>query len=478
MRVATWRSRAWAHGRVLYRDVFVDRPQGLLVLFRAWDWLSGGSTASIRVMAMLFGGLLVVATGVIVRELVGESAARWAVIICAVVSAAPVLEGYTANGELLSGAVSAAGLAVGVVALSRRHRLWWFFGSGVLAGVALSFKQSGFDGSLALVMGLAFGVLLCGQRGAALKAMGALTAGIATIVGVLMLHGALTGWSRWWSAVAGYRLHTQSAFAAADWQNLVATAPYAAVVLGASALLALVGVRSVGRGGRRGTLAGSGPRAVLLELWFVSAAMAFLLGGGFWRHYWLLLAAPVSALAGAGLAKLPKFRLATLAAALAPCLAITTWVYVGDQAHINIRAADDHRAVTDEVVAVWFDHHREAGESLYALCGSAAVYADAHQDPGYPYLWTTEVIRAPNAQRRLIAYLSDPKRGPHYIAEYQAPSSCDRSGRVARILRALYQKVAVVARVSIFERSLGEEAPTRPPSTPAHRARPRAVVGT
>jgi len=102
-------ARAWAHGRVLYRDVFVDRPQGLLVLFRVWDWASGGSTASIRVMAMLFGGLLVVSTGVIVRALVGESAARWAVIICAVVSSAPVLEGYAANGELLSGAVERNG---------------------------------------------------------------------------------------------------------------------------------------------------------------------------------------------------------------------------------------------------------------------------------------------------------------------------------------------------------------------------------
>ena len=212
MRVATLAiTRAWAHGRVLYRDVFVDRPQGLLVLFRVWDWLSGGSTASIRVMAMLFGALLVVSTGVIVRALVGESAARWAVVICAVVSSAPVLEGYAANGELLSGAVSAAGLAVGVVALSRQHPFRWFFASGVLAGIALSLKQSGFDGSLALAMGLALGVLFCAsERQTAFKAMGALAAGITTIVAALLLHGALTGWSRWWAAVVGYRFHTQT----------------------------------------------------------------------------------------------------------------------------------------------------------------------------------------------------------------------------------------------------------------------------
>ena len=41
------RRSTWAHGRVLCRDVFVDRPQGLLVLLRVWDWGSGGSTGSI-----------------------------------------------------------------------------------------------------------------------------------------------------------------------------------------------------------------------------------------------------------------------------------------------------------------------------------------------------------------------------------------------------------------------------------------------
>ena len=59
-----------------------------------------------------------------------------------------------------------------------------------------------------------------------------------------MAHGALTGWSRWWAAVAGYRLRTQSAFASADWLNLASTVPYAIVVLGTSALLAVLGVET------------------------------------------------------------------------------------------------------------------------------------------------------------------------------------------------------------------------------------------
>ena len=54
-------ARAWASGRTLYGQAWVDRPQGLLVLFRLWDDLTGGSPMAIRAMAILFGCLAVVA---------------------------------------------------------------------------------------------------------------------------------------------------------------------------------------------------------------------------------------------------------------------------------------------------------------------------------------------------------------------------------------------------------------------------------
>jgi len=148
-------ARAWGHGRVLYRDVWVDRPQGLLVLFRVWDSLSRGHTSSIRVMAMLFGALLVVSTAVLVWQLYGHVAARWAALICALLSTNPVLEGYMVNGELLCGAVATTGLAVSVIGLDRSGFGGWMFAAGFLAGLALSLKQSGFDGLVAMLLWLA-----------------------------------------------------------------------------------------------------------------------------------------------------------------------------------------------------------------------------------------------------------------------------------------------------------------------------------
>ena len=446
-------ARAWAHGAVLYRDVFLDRPQGLLVLFRFWDWVSGGSTGSIRVMAMLFGGLLVVSTSIIVRQLAGHSAARYAAVICAVASAAPVLEGYAANAELLSGAVAAAGLAVGVLAPTKARVNVWFFASGVLAGLALSLKQSGFDGLLTMGawLGLVF-VASRQSRRAAWRAMVATGAGVAMVMAGLALHGALTGWSYWWTAVAGYRLRTQSAFAAAEWSNLRTTGRYAGVVLGAAALFAVLGATRVVRRVRT-DFADLSAGPVLLVFWFVASAIGFLIGGGFWRHYWLLLVAPVAALAGVGLAALPRPRYPVLAAVLAPSLIITAWVYAGDSSHLLMRAASDRRAIQDQRIAQWFDGHRTSGQSLYALCASAGLYADARQDPGYPFLWFLEVHEGADAQNRLVDYLDDPARAPTYIAEYQTPNSCDQSGRVSAIMSRSYRQVAIVSGIAMLERS-------------------------
>ncbi|MGZ4673271.1 MAG: hypothetical protein ACXV8K_11465, partial [Ilumatobacteraceae bacterium] len=94
-------------------------------------------------------------------------------------------------------------------------------------------------------------------------------------------------------------------------------------------------------------------------------------------------------------------------------------------------------------------------DNLYVMCSSAAAYAYAHQDPGYPYLWNTEVHQGPNSERLLVSYLLDPKRAPRYIAQYQSAASCDSSGRVRRIMKRNYHRITTVAHVGIYERNSG-----------------------
>ena len=441
-------ARAWAHGRSLYRDVWVDRPQGLLAVFRMWDWISMGHTWSVHVLTMVFGAVLVVSSAVVAWTLYGQRAARATALVCAVVSSAPIVEGYVANGELLSGAVATAGLAVALVGFDRRHERRWMFAAGLLAGVAISIKQSGFDALLAVMVWLAVTAFVDrGRRRAALRAGGWLLAGCLVPIVGLVVDAALTGWQNWWFAVGGYRSTTLSLFNHPSWSTLRRTARYGIAVLGPALLVGVVGVVR-----RRTSRSARWPRADLLVLtWLGAASFAFLLGGGYWRHYWLLLAAPISTLAGAAIGAAPRWRAAVVGLAVAPALLTSIWVFSGNPHSITARAASDTRAEVDQQVADWFDAHRRPGDTLYVMCSSPAVYADIGQDPPVPYLWLPEAVIGPHAMQRLAEYLATTP--PTYIAEFSNPDTCDPSGHVKSFLGQRYHDNGSVAGITILSRT-------------------------
>src|SRR5262245_18693026 len=205
-------ARAWRHGAVLYRDVWVDRPQGLLVLYRAWDAIGLGSPTGIRVLAIVAGVVGVIACASIGKTLFGPTAAVLAALFVAVLSSAPDYEGFIADGELLSGAVGAAGLAVALTAIKPMN-LRRLFVAGVIGGVAISLKQSGFDAILTAVVVVAATALFHRES---LRGLLAIVGGIASVIGVLALHGAVTGWDRFWYAFLGYRLAERSIATNAD----------------------------------------------------------------------------------------------------------------------------------------------------------------------------------------------------------------------------------------------------------------------
>jgi hypothetical protein len=140
-------ARAWRHGHVLYRDVWVDRPQGLLITYRLYDTLSFGHTAGLRVIAIVFGAIAVVAVGWSVRAVATPFAGIVAAVLAAVMSAAPAIEGFAANGELLSGAMGAASVAIAVGVLSGRLESRGMVAAGVVGGVGFSHQSERQEGA-------------------------------------------------------------------------------------------------------------------------------------------------------------------------------------------------------------------------------------------------------------------------------------------------------------------------------------------
>ena len=450
-------ARGWADGARLYRDVWVDRPQGLLVLYRFVDWVDGGHALGIRVAAIVFGVALVWAVAWAVRGLAGAAAGGVAAVLTAAVTSVPVLEGFAANGELLAGTLAALSVACAVAAIHRP--VWWRWAAcGVAGGVAISLKQSGFDGVLAVLAWLGVVAVIGPDRRRAARRLALVLAGLAVPVALLAIDGVLLGWDRWLAAMGGYRLHAQSAVSAADWDNLERTARIAGPILGAVVVAAVVGA-VVAPATVRANAPGAAERAwLVLVAWPLAAVLGFLSGGGFWRHYWVQLGAPLAALAGVGVAWLiasARWRAIVVAALVAPAIIATGWVVAAPRDQWMVRANDDWRAPLDARVAAWLREHRAAGDEAYPLCAAAGLYGDAALVPRYPYLWMVEVHEAPGAEDGLVAYLADPARAPEYIAQYQTAGSCDVSGRLQAVLDAAYSPVATVGAVTILRRDAG-----------------------
>ena len=107
--------------------------------------------------------------------------------------------GFIADGELLSGAVGAAGLAVALTAITPMNPRRLYV-AGSIGGIAISLKQSGFDAILTGVVVVAATAVLRHDR---LRGLAALLVGIATVLGAMAVYGALTSWDRFWYAFVG-----------------------------------------------------------------------------------------------------------------------------------------------------------------------------------------------------------------------------------------------------------------------------------
>src|SRR4051812_7173379 len=144
-------ARLWSHGATLYGGAWVDRPQGLIVVFRAVH-VVGGSPLAMRATAAVVASLLVAATMLLTLRLArGRITAVTAGLLAATVGASPFIESFTLSGELLASLPAVLSLLYFCEYLPRRQARWLVL-AGALTGIAVLIKQSAFDAGLAAVV--------------------------------------------------------------------------------------------------------------------------------------------------------------------------------------------------------------------------------------------------------------------------------------------------------------------------------------
>jgi 4-amino-4-deoxy-L-arabinose transferase-like glycosyltransferase len=438
--VATW----WAKGADLYGDVWVDRPQGLLLLYRGALALPGSHVLDIRLLAALWSSAIAIVLGLLITNLAGRRAGAVAALFSGLLSTAPVIEGFTANGELL--ATLPALLALALTARWQvRGGLRLMFVAGLFAGAGFLIKQSGYDGGLAAGLWL----VLAAWRGwrpapDALRALGALALGAAAIVGAAALHGALTGFHDWWFAVADYRLSVESVATGSVSERLSLfgdSLRTAGPVVGALVVLALPGV----------WLALRRPESVLLAIWLLLSLTGFALGGLFHGHYYVGPLTPLCALAALTVAAFPLRIGLAIGLAVLVLPAYKAWpAYTADGTRErSLASTSDSRIVSDGAVGRYLHAHTGPGDTIYALYADAGLYLASGRRSPYPYLWFLGIAHIPGALQRLRDTLAGP-RAPRYIAVYQQPQTIDKRGDIGRIVKTRYRHVATVDGVPIW----------------------------
>jgi hypothetical protein len=452
-------AQLWSRGQKLYDTAWLDRPQGLLLTYRVLLWVND-SGWTIRVGMMLAGALISVFLGVIGWQLsgggrTGQRVGVSAAFLYAIIGVAPHLEGMTLNGELLASVPASASVAA--ILLWRRscHRSYqtsdqprrlnrqsvsiiWLLSAGLLAGIAMTMKQSGIDGVL---VGLA--VLLLAERPKVRRTLAFLGAFALPIV-ACVLHGWSLGLSRYWNALAGYQFSAMGGAASNSgtrWHDFTHYLGGIAIDLTIVVIVACFGFRALNRTGR-----------VVVITWLAAGFIGVNLGGSYWPHYYMQPLPPLVLLAAVAVTAFthPGVRAAVAALLVLPTLIWLAALIPMSPQHRARTIPYDALAVRDRHIAHVIDAQTTADQRIYVLESEAYLYFLAHRQASYPYLWGMPIQKIPSAVPLLRTMLEATDRPTLIVMDTPDPDTVDPTGGIRRDLATYYHADGVVDGVAIL----------------------------
>jgi hypothetical protein len=90
-----------------------------------------------------------------------------------------------------------------------------------------------------------------------------------------------------------------------------------------------------------------------------------------------------------------------------------------------------------------FHAHATSGKNIVALCAGAGLYGNIPTDPPYPYLWFDGIQEIPDARSKLYELLASDRR-PTFVAQYQPPLNCDKSGHIGMAIARFYRIATII----------------------------------
>lgn len=404
-------ARHWrTGGEFLYGDWFVDRPPVLMAIFRIaalteWD-------QAVRLLAIPFVLVSVVAGWRAGRLLGGRPGGRWAAVLAAGMLCSPGLAAEQADGELFGAAFVLVSLACALSAWhadDARHRRAWAAAAGVAAACAPLVKQNLLEGALFLC-----GLVLLARWGGDGQAWRRVRSLGRAALGGALLPVALSGlWllvaqvdpALVWRDLVGFRGAAFDAIWSSSPDATIRRAWQLAVLGLVTGLFPVVATWFAARRDRRSPEHG----AITLLLLFGVAAIAA--GGSFWPPY-LLQLGPAAVLAAGVLAP----RAGAAGSWMRGCAG---WV-AGAAVVGAVASAVVHTTVPSlwgsQRTGEWLAASKEPADTAVVAYGLPSVLEAADTATPYPYLWSVPMRTSDPRQERLRATLAGPA-APEWIVQ-------------------------------------------------------------
>lgn len=392
-------ARAWhLGGSYLYGHYWVDRPPGLLLLYRiaavaAWP-------PTIRLLTIPFVTLLVLTAAWAADQVAGPVAARWSAVVAGALAVSPLLGTEVADGELFAAPLVMLAIALTLRAVWARSRpsYGWGVAAGMAAGLAVTVKQNFVDaivfavvlvlasmvrGTLSRRHGLLF--LLSGAAGGAVVAAATAAYALAAGVGVDAL----------WFDLYAFRLHAVEVLQADRQQGSMTRPVHLLVLMLLSGTLLVLALLAWQIGRRRDY---GSPFAWALAVTIAIQCASIAAGGGGWSHYLVQLVPTVALGAGAWSKQLPSLRAAAVLSVTSALLTLA-----------NATLTQPHHPSTEQKLGALVARASRPGDTATVLYPRQRLQLATGMDSPYPYLWYLEIRELDPHLAQLQALL----RGPH-----------------------------------------------------------------
>ncbi|UDY24108.1 hypothetical protein [Nocardioides sp. Kera G14] len=459
--VARW----WSDGGgQLYGSQWVDRPPGLIAVFRIADLLG---SHGVRVMAGIVAACFVLVAAWAGWAVRGPKAAAWAAWTAFFLMNTPLTETFALNGELVAATWTMTAVAAGLHAVRGTAVNRWAVVLGFVAGAASAAavltKQNFVDAAVFLgVLGLA--ELYVGRRQVERRRRLAVVAA-SVLVGLLVPTVVALVWARANGgihdlvfAMYGFRVDAASVltrWSDADQDQRMSELVWLALGSGIITLLGaliVAGRRSINL---RSPLFLAAAAAGLAEL------VGVLLGGSYWPHYLIGISPMMTLAAGTLAVQRGRARRFVRLFVIAPVV-----VTLG----VTPAAAEELTEVnTIEATGYWLHAAAEPADSLVVLYTHPNVIAASGLRPAYPYSWSLPLRTLDPQLTLLAATLRDPVKAPTWVVGWDGLHDwgLDADHQVETSLVTDYARVATVCGHPIWlRRGLARPLPAwhcRPP---------------